>query len=379
MGREHRYNFFQEKSGLGRRIRQTTWTWNTNNSTWLVTEDLKFVSDALLFGRHIAELQPSDNSLVRSYAWGLDLSGPMDGAGGVGGLLWVTLHTAPGAAAGTHFAAYDGNGNVVALSAASDGSPTARYEYGPFGEPIRVTGPAATLNPYRFSTKRTDPTTDLVLYEYRVYSPALGRWLSRDPIEEDASANLSAAFRNDPGTYMDGFGLYECRSEGFAARDPAYGMIWRQFESGSRSTCDAFLDHWAKALDLRYVNAICNSGADENTRIKIEVRDPCCREYRVTCTFDYKAKVTQLAPGTRPNRMTGINLSVNILGEHHNWHRKATKGSDGVLESASFQGGASNEGYRSRPDLEDITNRLTRNYCRPSGFDGWREMAGCTL
>jgi RHS repeat-associated protein len=186
------------------------------------------------------------------------------------------------------------------------------------------------MNPFRFSTKRTDPTIDLVLYEYRVYSPALGRWLSRDPIEEDASANLSAAFRNDPGTYMDGFGLYECRSEGFAARDPAYGMIWRQSESGSRSTCDAFLDHWAEALQLPYVNAICNSGADENTRIKIEVRDPCCREYRVTCTFDYKAKVTQLAPGTRPNRMTGINLNVNILGEHHNWHRKATKGSDGV-------------------------------------------------
>jgi len=34
----------------------------------------------------------------------------------------------------------------------------------------------------RFSTKRTGDGTGLVLYEYRVYSPALGRWLSRDPI-----------------------------------------------------------------------------------------------------------------------------------------------------------------------------------------------------
>jgi RHS repeat-associated protein len=65
--------------------------------------------------------------------------------------------------------------NLAALAALSDGSPTARYEYGPFGEPIRLTGPAAAVNPFRFSTKRTEPTTDLVLYEYRAYSPTLGQ------------------------------------------------------------------------------------------------------------------------------------------------------------------------------------------------------------
>ncbi len=160
--------------------------WNTNSGTWQVTEDLKFVSDPVLFGRHVVELNATDNTLVRSYVWGLDLSGTMDGAGGVGGLLWVTLHTASGSAAGTHFTAYDGNGNVVALVSATTGTETARYEYGPFGEAIRATGPAASLNPFRFSTKRTCNTTDLVLYEYRAYSPVLGRWLSRDPIEERA-------------------------------------------------------------------------------------------------------------------------------------------------------------------------------------------------
>jgi RHS repeat-associated protein len=167
---------------LGRRIRQATS--EGSSGTWQVTEDLKFVSDPVLFGRHVAELRASDNALVRTYVWGLDLSGTIDGAGGVGGLLWLTLHTASGPAAGTHFAAYDGNGNIVALSAASDGSESARYEYGPFGEPIRVTGPTAKENLFRFSTKRTDNTTDLVLYEYRAYSPVLGRWPSPDPIGE---------------------------------------------------------------------------------------------------------------------------------------------------------------------------------------------------
>jgi hypothetical protein len=148
---------------LGRRIQQVTSIW-TNNS-WFVVENSKFVSDPMLFGWHIVELNGANNTLVRSYAWGTCVSGSLSGAGGVGGLAWVTLHTASGPASGTHFTCYDGNGNIVALVSATTGDVTARYEYGPFGEPIRISGPGAALNPFRFSTKRTCNTTDLVLYE----------------------------------------------------------------------------------------------------------------------------------------------------------------------------------------------------------------------
>jgi len=160
----------------------------------------------MLFGRHIVELNATNNTLVRSYAWGLDLSGTKDGAGGVGGLAWVTLHTASGPASGTHFTCYDGNGNIVALVSATTGDVTARYEYGLFGEPIRVTGPAANLNPFRFSTKRTCNTTDLVLYEYRAYSLSLGRWISHDPMEEEGGFNLYAFVDNANLDYVDPFG-----------------------------------------------------------------------------------------------------------------------------------------------------------------------------
>ncbi len=191
---------------LGRRIRQTTWSWLVQGNLWAVTEDLKLVSDPLLFGRHVVDLNASNNVPVRTYVWGLDLSESMDAAGGVGGLLWVTLHTASGSAAGTHFCAYDGNGNIVALSAASDGPATARYEYDPFGESIRLTGPAATLNPFRFLTKRTCNTTDLVLYQYRAYSPSLGRWLSKDPIREHGGYNVYSYALNDPVGNIDAYG-----------------------------------------------------------------------------------------------------------------------------------------------------------------------------
>ena len=165
---------------MGRRVRQTSYV--LSNGLWQVVEDLKFVSDPELFGRHVAELNATNNALVRVYIWGLDLSETLDGAGGVGGLLWVRMATGP--AAGTHFVSYDGNGNVWNLVSATGGTETARYEYGPFGEPLRLSGPPARTDPFRFSTKRTEDFTGLVLYEYRAYSPSSGRWLSRDPIEE---------------------------------------------------------------------------------------------------------------------------------------------------------------------------------------------------
>jgi len=124
--------------------------------------------------------------------------------GGVGGLLWICNFQSP---IGHHFAAYDGNGNVVALVSATAGTETARYEYGPFGEPIRVSGLAATLNPFRFSTKRTCNTTDLVLYEYRAYSPCLGRWMSRDPVEETGGGNLYEFVFGNPLNNFDRLGL----------------------------------------------------------------------------------------------------------------------------------------------------------------------------
>jgi RHS repeat-associated protein len=234
---------------LGQRIRQTTWSWLVQSNLWAVTEDLKFLSDPLLFGRHLVDLNASNNVPVRTYVWGLDLSGTMDGAGGVGGLLWVTLHTASGPAAGTHFVAYDGNGNIVALSGASDGSESARYEYGPFGEPIRVTGPAAALNPFRFSTKRTDNTTDLVLYEYRAYSPTSGRWLSRDPIMEAGSLKLYAFLLNDPIDDVDLFGLMNCQRDRFEFELGTF-MKWIPFK-GEEDVGNAWIR--AEVVQMRQV------------------------------------------------------------------------------------------------------------------------------
>ena len=151
----------------------------------------------------LAEIGTS-GSLVRSYLWGLDLSGSMQGAGGVGGLVAASL-----GANGTHFAAYDGNGNVAVLVDASSGSVFGQYEYGPFGETLRASGAASGLNPFRFSTKYADAETGLLDYGYRYYNPGTGRWLSRDPDDEEGGLNLHAFVENDAVSSTDPLGLWK--------------------------------------------------------------------------------------------------------------------------------------------------------------------------
>ena len=118
-----------------------------------------------------------------------------------------------GANAGTYFYAYDGNGNVIALTKASDGTIVAQYEYGPFGELIRATGPLAFVNPFRFSTKFEDDETGFLYYGYRYYNANTGRWLTRDPIGINGGPNEYALFGNDMLDRLDLLGLIDPDSQ----------------------------------------------------------------------------------------------------------------------------------------------------------------------
>jgi RHS repeat-associated protein len=108
-----------------------------------------------------------------------------------------------------HYVSYDGNGNVMGLVNAAAGTWSARYEYGPFGEVIRSTGPMAAANPFRWSTKIQDDDTGLNYYGYRYYSAAVGRWLGRDPIGERGGVGLHSYTRNKPTIRIDPLGLVE--------------------------------------------------------------------------------------------------------------------------------------------------------------------------
>ena len=126
---------------------------------------------------------------TNAYVWGLNLSGSLQGAGGIGGLLCATLN-------GTQaFYFFDANGNVSDLADVS-GNNLAHYEYDPYGNIAQQSGSEASANPFRFSSKYTDDETGLLYYGFRFYNPVLGRWASRDPIEENGGWNIYGFVNN---------------------------------------------------------------------------------------------------------------------------------------------------------------------------------------
>jgi RHS repeat-associated protein len=154
------------------------------------------VADLRIVRSGYLPLQDRDgsNSVQKSYTWGLNLGG------GIGGLLAVTD-------AGQHYQyLYDGKGNVSAVLDAS-AQPVASYRYDAFGKLLSKSG--SFEQPFMFSTKRYFQGVGLSYYGYRFYQPVMGRWLTRDPLQEDGGINLYGFVSNNPVNLFDPLGLVE--------------------------------------------------------------------------------------------------------------------------------------------------------------------------
>jgi RHS repeat-associated protein len=202
---------------MGRRVEKVVYYYS--GSAW--PEDPDVVQRFIYDGWNVVLVLNDGGDPVRKFTWGLDLTQTIHGAAGIGGLLAV--EETQGEHQGAYWFFYDGNGNVGQVIKASDQSIAARYEYDPYGNIIGPdddadgdwrddAGPYALDNPFRFSTKRFDNETGLGYWGHRYYSPRLGRWISRDPIEERGGLNLYGFVRNNCITESDpvGLHLYSC-------------------------------------------------------------------------------------------------------------------------------------------------------------------------
>ncbi|WP_158279941.1 RHS repeat-associated core domain-containing protein [Coraliomargarita sinensis] len=191
----------------GRRFSKKVYEWDTLSSSFQLSSSTRYLYNGWNLIAEIDAMAPSSPAIRSTYVWGLDLSGTTQGAGGVGGLLAVNNQNGS-----TYYPAFDGNGNVMAYYAADTGESVAEFEYGPFGEPLRETGPNAEAFNFRFSTKYQDLETELLYYGFRYYDPVTGRWPSRDPIGERGGLNLYGMVGNDPVNIFDILGLQGSRS-----------------------------------------------------------------------------------------------------------------------------------------------------------------------
>jgi RHS repeat-associated protein len=144
------------------------------------------------------------------YTWGLDVSGTLEGAGGVGGLLAIERNVNNHYSWDIRYPHYDANGNIMALSNSS-GQISARYRNDAFGKTILSTDVDGsgwnTKNIHGFSTKPTLGNHKLHYYGYRWYDSSNGRWINRDPIEEEGGLNLYGFVGNNGLDKWDLLGL----------------------------------------------------------------------------------------------------------------------------------------------------------------------------
>jgi len=87
------------------------------------------------------------------------------------------------------------------------GNPVNRYRYSAFGKMRQAE--EGVSNSYTYTAREWDADAGLYYYRARWYDPAVGRFMSEDPIGfAGGDANFYRYVLNDPGNFVDPFGLF---------------------------------------------------------------------------------------------------------------------------------------------------------------------------
>ena len=143
---------------------------------WQLVSETRYLYD----GNRVIQERDTNNVPTVSYTRGADLSGSLEGAGGIGGLLARSSGYSGGNWTAHNYYHADGNGNITYLVSSSR-TLAASYRYDPFGNMISKSGPYSDANTYRFSSKELHSNSGLYYYLYRFYNPNWQRWINRDP------------------------------------------------------------------------------------------------------------------------------------------------------------------------------------------------------
>jgi RHS repeat-associated protein len=172
-------------------------------------------------GMRVIQERDTNNTPLVSYTRGLDLSGSLEGAGGIGGLLARSSGYSSGNWSTNNVYHADGNGNITFMLNSSQ-TMVASYRYDPFGITISSSGSLAAANTYRFSSKEFHLNSAMYYYGYRFYDPSLQRWINRDPLGEEGFERA----RGSTGGHFTGNLYLFVSNNGISKFDPQGLKIW---------------------------------------------------------------------------------------------------------------------------------------------------------
>ena len=269
-------------------------------------------------------------ALTRTLTWGTDLSGSLQGAGGVGGL--IMSEEISGTTTTAYHYHYDGNGNVTEVTDSS-GNSAATYRYDAFGNTLVSTGTYATTNKYRFSTKPIDAeisTAPLYYYGYRYYDPATGRWPSRDPIGERGGVNLYGFVANSTVNGIDLLGkLMKQYAAGSAIpkgvenwkHDPTMRNMEIAFGGRAAGQTKA---NWPRRQDVIKCDGCNLKITDSELKVDIQILNEYLTGDKKNFKYD-KSQLTTLDHERRHENHHGAlwNAAASYINQHHNKNYKS--------------------------------------------------------
>lgn len=179
-----------------------TCTWDAADRIKTITQSgntSEFVYDGL--GRRVAE--KVNSTLVKRWVWeGLSIAEERD-AGNTVTKRFYGLGFQSGS--DEFYYTKDHLGSIREVVDGT-GAVRARYDYTLYGAATKLSGDIDA--DFLYTGHYRHAASGLYLAPYRAYDAELGRWLSRDPIEERDGANLYRYVANNPTNLVDPSGLF---------------------------------------------------------------------------------------------------------------------------------------------------------------------------
>jgi len=160
------------------------------------------------------------------------------------------------------------------------------------------------VNPFRFATKYLDDETDLTYFGYRYYGTSVGRWLSRDPINEEGGVNLFGFGNNDTLSSVDALGL-------------SFKVISEQAKPGTIDPTHPRIYGRTKVTLFNGLHFTVNSESVT-----------CAHCATIKVISDYEVEVTSITPTEAPPQYTdnGFKMIVHHESERVDVYRTAYDG-----------------------------------------------------
>lgn len=267
-------------------------SWNLDKTVYIVYDDYKQIAEYV------------NEELHQQYAWdiaGLDTVAFMSKNNSVY-MYWT-----------------DGNKNVLKLFDIA--GEQASYSYDPFGKVTTAEGSLAADNPFRFSCEYHNDITELVEYIYRKYDPPLGRWINRDPVEEQGGVNLYTMCKNNIVALYDERGLFLTDSILIYAKNKIILVAMRKWFKDNEGF--EIFSRWALG-DGDWLDAPFGDYLMKSVSLQVELRDKITEilnnssHRRFSVNYTFHAELPDNGYKTGYELLHGTNARVGdfkIIGE----------------------------------------------------------------